>query len=63
MAVRSKALLCGYLIAWIAGANPTVGGMFLCFVRCVGSKPLFKATPCTEESYRVCVCVCVCVCE
>ena len=63
MAARSKTLVCGRLLAEIAGSNPD-GGMAVSCECCVLScKGLCEGTiPLPEEFYRACVCVCVCVC-
>ena len=67
--MRSKACVCGRLIAGIAGSNPTddMDVFLVCFVVCcVGSGLCDELINLSKESWlefvRVCVCVCVCVC-
>jgi hypothetical protein len=55
---RSKALVCGRLVAGVAGSNNAEGMdvclLCLCVVlSCVGRGPCDGLIPCPKESYRV----------
>ena len=61
MAARSKAWVCGRLLAEIVGSNPTEGMVFVCYECCVLSGRGLSDGPITrpEESYRLwCVVAC-----
>jgi hypothetical protein len=60
---RSKAYVCGRLVAGIAGSNPAEG-MDVCLLclyvvlSCAGRGLCDGLNPCPEESYRLCLIVC-----
>jgi hypothetical protein len=66
VAARSKAWVCGQLLAGLAGLSTAGGHGCLSLVSecCIlsGRGLCEGPIPRPEESYRVCVCVCVCVC-